>query len=173
MSELKEEQTNMDTSPTNKTTKMINDDSKSMDIDTNDDVFNVEYKAKPSNILDSIHRRIEVNDGKGRHKGTIKYIGNVITSKNPDTIWFGIDWDSNSRGKHNGTINKDGKAYKYFTCNDNCGSFIKPIKANFGRSLYDVILDRFSLNDLENDLSEQDRIMEESNYKISFDWFNK
>lgn len=35
-------------------------------------------------------------------KGTIKWIGKLPNYKN---IWYGIDWDDEERGKHNGTHN--------------------------------------------------------------------
>lgn len=34
------------------------------------------------------------------HKGTIKYMGEVVNTKGE---WLGIDWDDPDRGKHDGT----------------------------------------------------------------------
>ena len=44
-----------------------------------------------------------VRDKKGECRGTVKYVGKVATStKNPDFIWIGVQWDDPKRGKHGG-----------------------------------------------------------------------
>ncbi|KAH0830732.1 hypothetical protein J3R83DRAFT_2210 [Lanmaoa asiatica] len=63
------------------------------------------------------------------YPGTIKYIGYVA---NTDGLWYGVEWDDPTRGRHDGV--KDGK--RYFNCRiQNAGSFIRPsAPLSFGRS---------------------------------------
>ena len=37
-------------------------------------------------------------------KGTVRYIGPVVTSKKAEDVWVGIEWDDATRGKHNGAV---------------------------------------------------------------------
>eukprot|EP00485_Elphidium_margaritaceum_P006741 CAMPEP_0202696140 /NCGR_PEP_ID=MMETSP1385-20130828/9480_1 /ASSEMBLY_ACC=CAM_ASM_000861 /TAXON_ID=933848 /ORGANISM="Elphidium margaritaceum" /LENGTH=601 /DNA_ID=CAMNT_0049352251 /DNA_START=33 /DNA_END=1838 /DNA_ORIENTATION=- len=124
----------------------------------------------PSNLPEFVGSRIEVD----RCKGTIRYVGPVATSKNADTVWLGIEWDDANRGKNDGAVTtKDGQIHRYFTTEAGTASFIKPIKAKFGRDLWTVILDRFSLDDLADDLKEQEQIAHDSSYKIEFVGWDK
>ncbi len=40
--------------------------------------------------------------------GTVRYIGPLVHEQDPSTrsqeIWVGVEWDNNTRGKHNGTV---------------------------------------------------------------------
>ena len=85
-------------------------------------------------IMDKVGDRIR--DRKG-FRGTIKYIGKVCTStKDPDFVWIGVQWDDEKRGKHDGSVTyrekDDGEAKttkRYFTCaKGTSGSFVKPTK---------------------------------------------
>ncbi|KAF9246350.1 hypothetical protein BU15DRAFT_40093 [Melanogaster broomeanus] len=52
--------------------------------------------------------------------GTIRYVGGVTGTHG---LWYGVEWDDPTRGKHDGTL--DGK--RYFDCRiPNAGSFIRP-----------------------------------------------
>ncbi|KAN0077124.1 hypothetical protein V8E55_010979 [Tylopilus felleus] len=54
------------------------------------------------------------------HFGTIRYIGQVAGT---DGLWYGVEWDDPTRGRHDGV--KNGK--RYFNCRiPNSGSFIRP-----------------------------------------------
>ena len=65
-----------------------------------------EKKEIQNDISNSIGKRIQVE----KFKGTIRYIGPVATSKKSSTIWLGIEWDDENRGKHDGSvIDNDGK----------------------------------------------------------------
>eukprot|EP01084_Bolivina_argentea_P116468 206941_1 len=124
----------------------------------------------PADLEDRVGQRIAVD----KFKGTIRYVGPVATSKKASTVWLGIEWDDLNRGKNDGSVTtSDGTQHRYFTCADGKGSFIKPIKANFGRDLLSVILDRFSLDSLEDDIKEQEQIASDSAYKIEFVGWDK
>ena len=44
-------------------------------------------------------------------RGTIRYVGEIDGQKG---VWYGVDWDDESRGKHDGSIN--GKRYFQAKC---------------------------------------------------------
>ncbi|CAJ0838015.1 11667_t:CDS:2, partial [Entrophospora sp. SA101] len=65
---------------------------------------------------DVINKRIQFED----QLATIHYVCPVPPTKG---IWYGVEWDNISRGKHDGL--HDG--VRYFTCSvPNSGSFIRP-----------------------------------------------
>ncbi|ETO14525.1 hypothetical protein RFI_22840 [Reticulomyxa filosa] len=125
--------------------------------------------------------------------GIIRYVGPVATSQKADAVWFGIEWEAQNRGKHDGSVvTSDGQVQmqnttvRYYTCPPNQGSFIKPPKAKFGRDLLNVIKDRFALDVKYDiyiilyslylfiyDLKEQNLIEESSNYKYQFVGWDK
>jgi tubulin-specific chaperone E len=97
-------------------------------------------------------QRVADKDGA---RGTVRYIGPVITSKTADAVYAGtwtcvlpalrfsrcrlpgpvpavdlattgIEWDDPSRGKHDGSVvAPDGSHVRYFTCGPTSGSFLK------------------------------------------------
>ncbi|GAM28812.1 hypothetical protein SAMD00019534_119880 [Acytostelium subglobosum LB1] len=70
--------------------------------------------------------------------GTVMYIGDVDGFQGQ---WYGVCWDSATRGKHKGTI----KQRAYFECAyDGSGSFMKLDKLIRGRTLLDAIVTKFS-----------------------------
>lgn len=70
--------------------------------------------------------------------GTVKFAGAVPPTKGG---WLGVDWDDPTRGKHNGI--KDG--VQYFTCaHATSGSFVRPQKVNFGKSICEAVKDRYT-----------------------------
>lgn len=78
------------------------------------------------------------------YKGTVLFAGPIKGSKNADEVWLGIEWDEASRGKHDGTfIDPNGTSIRYFECRSGAGSFIKPSKVNFGRSLDTALQERY------------------------------
>lgn len=78
-----------------------------------------------------IRQRIHINDrcnvSPGDRRGTVKYIGYVPELLIPDYVWIGVELDE-PVGKHNGIIS--GK--RYFTCNSNCGTFVKSYAVKIG-----------------------------------------
>ncbi|KAB7496979.1 Tubulin-specific chaperone E, partial [Armadillidium nasatum] len=71
------------------------------------------------------------------YRGTIKWIGEIPSVNG---IWYGVDWDDENRGKHNGTHN----GIQYFTArNETSGSFVRPSKVNLGMSLEQAIKGRY------------------------------
>ena len=91
-----------------------------------------------------------VVDSEG-YKATVRYIGPVIGAKNQEEIWFGVEWDTSSRGKHDGSsVDSTGKLHRYFQCANGSGSFIKPAKVSFGRSFLTALNDRYVSLDAPN-----------------------
>eukprot|EP01132_Coremiostelium_polycephalum_P011252 gene11252-13786_t len=72
-----------------------------------------------------IGERVISDDG---YYGTIRYEGSVDGFEG---IWYGINWDNDSRGKHRGTV----KGKQYFICRDGSASFMKREKLRKGKSL--------------------------------------
>eukprot|EP01041_Mallomonas_annulata_P001141 gene1141-2208_t len=88
-----------------------------------------------------LFERIRDVDG---FKGTIRYIGPVASAKNADDIWLGVEWDSKTRGKHNGScIDSSGTIIRYFDCEMGCGSFIKPNLAFQGQKFTEALKERY------------------------------
>ena len=46
-------------------------------------------------------------DKKGS-RGTVRYVGPVATSKSADAVYVGVEWDDNTRGKHDGAVTTKG-----------------------------------------------------------------
>ncbi|KAK4472270.1 hypothetical protein MN116_003538 [Schistosoma mekongi] len=71
--------------------------------------------------------------------GTICYVGELPSSKGP---WLGINWDNESRGRHDGTYN----GVRYFQANSpTSGSFVKPSKVSLGTSLEEALVYRYAV----------------------------
>ena len=78
-------------------------------------------------------------------RGTVRYIGSVATSKNPETVWVGVEWDDTTRGKHDGSVSTaDGALTRYFTCAAGAGSFVKPSKISGGVDFLHAMVDRYN-----------------------------
>ena len=76
---------------------------------------------------------------------TVKYVGKVATStKNPDFIWIGVQWDDPKRGKHDGETG----GVRYFRCDENTsGSFAKPTKLIRAAGLLKMLKERYEKDD--------------------------
>ncbi len=84
-----------------------------------------------------------VRDDEG-FKATIRYIGPVAIAKNKTEIWYGVEWDDKTRGKHDGScVDESGTSYRYFKCDYGAGSFIRGNKLNKGLSLVEALRDRY------------------------------
>ncbi|KAI0306717.1 hypothetical protein B0F90DRAFT_1623181 [Multifurca ochricompacta] len=70
--------------------------------------------------------------------GTIRYVGEVHGTSG---IWFGVEWDDPSRGKHDGI--KGGK--RYFSClSTSAGSFIRPLPSvQYGKTFLSALIDKY------------------------------
>jgi len=89
----------------------------------------------------SVGCRVLDSDG---FKATIRYIGTVAGTKKVDEVWFGVEWDDLSRGKHDGcSVDTSGVLHKYFECAPGSGSFIRPSKVSYGRTLLEALNDRY------------------------------
>jgi dynactin complex subunit len=88
-----------------------------------------------------------VQDKEG-FKATVRYIGPVAAAKNKVETWLGVEWDFEMRGKHDGScVDEKGDMHVYFKCKQGAGSFIKPAKVVYGRSLHDALLEKYVLED--------------------------
>lgn len=75
--------------------------------------------------------------GDPRRTGTIRYIGPV---SGHDGEWIGVDWDDDSGGKHDGTVN----GTRYFSARtSSSGSFVRSKGLSAGISLLDAIYRRY------------------------------
>lgn len=54
----------------------------------------------PDELKDVLGQRIRIDAS----IGTIRYVGPVAISKKASTIWLGIEWDDENRGKHDGAV---------------------------------------------------------------------
>ncbi|TPX32079.1 hypothetical protein SmJEL517_g04732 [Synchytrium microbalum] len=91
---------------------------------------------------DVIGARVDV-DGQ---LGTIRFHGAIpSTSGTSSTIWYGIEWDDPSRGKHSGNHN----GIQYFTTTSpNSASFIKPSpKIKFGRPFLEAVTSKYIIDE--------------------------
>lgn len=71
----------------------------------------------------SVGQRVSHKDG---YFGTVRYVGPVATSKTPDAIYIGVEWDVIGCGKNDGSVTtSDGQVHRYFTCASDAGSFCK------------------------------------------------
>ncbi|KIJ16977.1 hypothetical protein PAXINDRAFT_132022 [Paxillus involutus ATCC 200175] len=72
------------------------------------------------------------------HLGTIKYVGHVTGTHG---LWYGVEWDDPSRGRHDGV--KEGR--RYFDCRvPNAGSFIRPSASLcFGHSFLTALTTKY------------------------------
>ena len=52
---------------------------------------------------------------------------------------LGVEWDNQTRGKHDGSCIVDGVFYKYFNCKMGAGSFVKPSKLASPLTLNDAL----------------------------------
>ena len=84
-----------------------------------------------------------VRDKVGTSTGTVRYIGTVHTSKNEHLNWCGVEWDSITRGKHDGWIAGPGGGERYFTCPLGAGSFVKAQKLQLSKDFVAVMKDRY------------------------------
>jgi hypothetical protein len=84
-----------------------------------------------------------VRDGDG-FRGTVHYVGPVAASKKLTDTWIGVEWDSPTRGKHDGScVDSQGKIHRYFSCVNGAGSFVKPKNLIAGRSFAEVLKERY------------------------------
>jgi len=103
-----------------------------------------QIKQEQANEL-FLNRRVELNE----HTGTIRYVGKLIHNKKDDDIWIGIEWDDETRGKHNGMV----EGVEYFkTSHPTAGSLVKFNKVNFGGSFIDAVKFKYNFDNSEDEL---------------------
>lgn len=85
----------------------------------------------------AIGDRVRDKDGS---RGTVRYLGPVATSKSADTVYAGIEWDDEGRGKNDGSVTADdGTTVRYFTCAPGQGSFLKLALVDRGLSVIEAL----------------------------------
>eukprot|EP01138_Halocafeteria_seosinensis_P002388 gb/GECG01002445.1/.p1 GENE.gb/GECG01002445.1/~~gb/GECG01002445.1/.p1 ORF type:complete len:639 (+),score=99.64 gb/GECG01002445.1/:1-1917(+) len=93
-----------------------------------------------------------VADAEG-YVGTIRYLGPVSTSKNPDTTFVGVEWDEKEgRGKHDGSVRDEtsGERHRYFECSGpEAGSLVKPTKISKNKEISQALKEKY--RDTEQD----------------------
>eukprot|EP00051_Salpingoeca_urceolata_P015887 m.208091 g.208091 ORF g.208091 m.208091 type:complete len:283 (+) comp18527_c0_seq8:84-932(+) len=92
----------------------------------------------------AVGTRVALVTGGSYQRGTVRYVGHV-EAENPSKsgMYYGVEWDDASRGKHNGTFNNK----EYFTCRaPTSGSFVKMTskKLTFGSTVVDAIRERYA-----------------------------
>jgi len=55
----------------------------------------------------------------------------------------GIEWDDPTRGKHDGSVTKDGEVIRLFQCEAGRGSFLKLRLVRTGTSMVDALVDKY------------------------------
>ena len=135
-------------------------------LDSYDPHINLKYPKinlqKNDDISNLLNKRVELNE----KTATIKYVGPLKHKKdaNQNEIWFGLEWDDVTRGKHNGTVEN----FEYFKTknNLNSGSLIKSTKVNIGQTFKGALGYKYNFyeeegNDLHKDI---DKALEKDNF---------
>ncbi|CAH8461333.1 unnamed protein product [Schistosoma margrebowiei] len=92
--------------------------------------------GKITEVNESIIGRRIVHE---KNFGTICYVGELPRSNGS---WLGVDWDDQSRGRHDGTY--DGVRYFQAKC-PTSGSFVRPSKVSLGTSLEEALVYRYAV----------------------------
>lgn len=74
----------------------------------------------------------------------MRYIG-LLPLENDSRVWYGIEWDDDNRGKHNGSVkDKNNQIVQIFQCPEGHGSFVRENKIQKGISIEEAIIERYS-----------------------------
>ena len=73
--------------------------------------------------------------------GRIAYMGPICLSK-PSITWLGIVWESDMRGKNNGSLTDQNGVHVYFQCKPNCGSFVQPSKVQRCKTISEALQEK-------------------------------
>ena len=93
-----------------------------------------------------INKRVSIES----HKATILYAGPLLhevtgaLALKKNELWFGIEWDDASRGKHNGVVN--GTVYFTPKKEGTNSSLVLEKKCNFGVDILEAIVKRYFLD---------------------------
>lgn len=91
----------------------------------------------------SVGDRVADTEG---YVGTIRYLGTVVTSKNPDAIFAGVEWDDKeNRGKHDGSVKNEetGDIHRYFECEPGAGSLVKLAKLSKEKEIRQALQEKY------------------------------
>ena len=99
----------------------------------------------PSASAPRLHQRVRDSDG---FYGTILYVGAVASAKKQTDTYCGVEWDDNTRGKHDGSVisRATNQIVRHFKCEDpspTAGSFVKPAKLDFGVDFATTLSNRY------------------------------
>jgi len=81
--------------------------------------------------------RTRIRDADG-FVATVLYVGPVASAKKSEEIYVGVDWDDDTRGKHDGTVicRRTNQIVRHFTSKSLCGgSFLRMSKVDLGVGL--------------------------------------
>ena len=124
--------------------------------------INLYSTADTSNLLG---KRVELNEKIAK----IKYIGPLKHKKdfNDKEIWFGLEWEDKTRGKHNGTV--DGYEYFKTLSGENSGSLVKMTKVNVGQTFKGALGYKYNFYEEEgNDYHKNvDKALEKDNFIVT------
>ncbi|RHY34901.1 hypothetical protein DYB32_000598 [Aphanomyces invadans] len=83
-----------------------------------------------------MNKRVQDADG---FRGSVRYEG-PIQGKNASTVYWGVDWDDPSRGKHSG----ESGGVRYFeAAHPTSGSFVLPEKVSLGIGILEALHERY------------------------------
>lgn len=103
-------------------------------------------KGVDPGIIPGKRFRVDSEDGE---KGTVRYVGTVKGSKKAESIFVGVEWDEEGRGKNDGSSSGE----RYFSCPAGKGSFIHPKRIySLEKSIMQAIRDRYNASIREEDL---------------------
>ncbi|KUJ07931.1 CAP-Gly domain-containing protein [Mollisia scopiformis] len=89
---------------------------------------------------------------------TLRYIG-PVAGTDQSTVWFGVEWDDHSRGKHDGSH----QGQRYFTCKSpspTAASFIKSSRSQDpSRSFIQAVKRKYADEDHRDDVSERPNVI--------------
>mmetsp|Transcript_5190 Transcript_5190/g.10972 ORF Transcript_5190/g.10972 Transcript_5190/m.10972 type:complete len:641 (+) Transcript_5190:181-2103(+) len=88
-----------------------------------------------------------VRDGDGFY-ATVLYVGPVASAKNQKETYVGVEWDDDTRGKHDGSVisRSTNAIVRHFKCESSsptAGSFVKPSKLDFGVDFATTLSNRY------------------------------
>ena len=109
-----------------------------------------EKKENDSKMV--FHEGEIVFDPSTGERGIVRFVGSIVSKKTGKAkLWVGVEWLSETRGKHKGEAKVDGKSY--FTLSrgnlymppgqTTSGSFVKPAAVSRGRTFFGALKDKY------------------------------
>ncbi|GMI23545.1 hypothetical protein TeGR_g12704, partial [Tetraparma gracilis] len=101
--------------------------------------------APPSAACACLGMRVLDSDG---FLGTVRYVGPVASAKKQSDEYLGVEWDDDSRGKHDGSVisRATNGLVRHFKCESpspSAASFMKASKLQYGVALVSTLGERY------------------------------